>query len=80
MDTHHTAINLFAKKLEVSEIDASVVREMYRLIITEQMCTRRLCRHLEERGIPTPRGANQWSPTTIDRILRNSAYRGMFQY
>jgi site-specific DNA recombinase len=66
--------------LEISDIEASVVREMYRLLVEDRLSTRRLCRHLEERRIPTPRGAKQWSPTTVDRILRNRVYKGVFYY
>ena len=66
--------------LAVSEIEATVVREMYRLVLSERLSTRRLCLHLQERGIPTPRGANQWSPTSADRILRNPVYKGTFFY
>ena len=65
---------------EISDIEASVVREMYRLLVEDQLSTRRLCRHLEERGIPTPREANQWSPTTVGRILGNHVYKGTFYY
>ena len=67
-------------RLEISEFQASVVREMYRLVLEERLSTRGLARYLEGRAIPTPRGANQWSPTTIDRILRNPVYMGTFFY
>ena len=73
-------IDIHRARLEISETQASVVREMYRLVLEERLSTRGLARHLEARGIPTPRGANQWSPTTIDRILRNPVYRGTFFY
>ncbi len=49
-------------------------------MLSERLSTRRLCLHLQERGIPTPRGANQWSPTSADRILRNPVYKGTFFY
>jgi hypothetical protein len=39
-------------KLEISEVQASVVREMYRLVLEERLSTRGLARHLEARGIP----------------------------
>ena len=64
----------------IIETDAAVVREMYRLATEERLSTRGLARHLEDRCIPTPRGANQWSPTSIDRILRNPVYKGTFYY
>ncbi len=66
--------------LAVSEIEATVVREMFRLVSGDRLTMRGLARHLESRGISTPRGANQWSPTSVDRILRNPVYKGTFFY
>ena len=67
-------------RLEVSEYAATVVRKMYRLLTEEQYSTRAIARHLTEQGIPTARGAVQWQPMAVDRILRNTVYMGTFYY
>ena len=66
--------------LEISEYAATVVRKMYRLLTEEQYSTRAIARHLTEQGIPTARGAVQWQPMAVDRILRNTVYMGTFYY
>ena len=67
-------------RLDISEFEAAVVRDMYRLVVEDRLSTRGLARNLEARGISTPRGANQWSPTSISKILRNPVYKGTFFY
>ena len=53
---------------------------MYRWLVNEHMSTRGIARRLNEQGIGTPRGANQWQPTAVHRILRNTAYKGILHY
>lgn len=67
-------------RLEVNEYEATVVREMYRWLVEERLSTRAIARRLTERGMPTSRGALQWQPTAVDRILRNTTYKGTFYY
>ena len=67
-------------RLEVDEYNASVVREMYRWLVEETLSTRAIAKKLTEQGIPTARGALQWQPTAVARILRNTAYKGDFVY
>lgn len=67
-------------RLEVDEAQASVLRSMYRWLVEEHLSTRGIARRLTERGVPTARGAAQWQPTAVDRILRNPAYKGNFLY
>ena len=67
-------------RLEVDDAQASVVRSMYRWLVEEHLSTRGIARRLTERGVPTARGAAQWQPTAVDRILRNPAYKGSFLY
>ena len=66
--------------LEVEESQASVVREMYRWLVEEHLSTRGIARRLTQRGVPTSRGAFQWQPTVVDKVLRNPVYRGTFFY
>ena len=67
-------------RLEVSDFEATIVQEMYRLVLEERLSTRGLARRLQERGIRTPKGANQWSPVSISRMLGNPVYKGTFYY
>ena len=67
-------------RLEISDFEAGVVREMYRLVLEEGLSCRAMGIRLQERGILTPKGANQWSPSTVTRILGNPVYKGTFYY
>ena len=66
--------------LEIVEPRASIVRDMFMMVAEEQVSTRGVAMRLEQRGIQTPKGANQWSPRTIARLLANTAYEGVFYY
>ncbi len=66
--------------IEIDEGKAPVVRKVFRLLVEEGMSTRGIAVHLIQQGIATAKGAVQWQPTAIDRILRNSAYKGEFRY
>ena len=66
---------------EVEEFQATVVREMCRWVVEEHMSTRAIARRLTlHPEIMTARGAIQWQPTVVDRILRNPVYMGSFFY
>ena len=67
-------------KLEIDEFKAAVVRRMYRLLVEDQLSTRSIAKTLTNEAIPTARGANQWQPTAVDRILKNPVYKGQFLY
>ena len=67
-------------RLEVDEFKATVVRQMYSLLVEDHLSTRGIARKLTDEGIPTARGANQWQPTAVDRIFKNSVYKGQFIY
>ena len=67
-------------RLEVSEPEASEVRNIYCWLVEEGMSTRAIARRLTELGILTSRKAAQWQPTALDRILRNPVYKGTFYY
>ena len=67
-------------RLEINEYESAVVREMYRWLTEEEMSTRSIGRRLTELGIPTAKGAAQWQPTAVDKILRREANKGTFIY
>ncbi len=67
-------------RLEIYEPQAAVVREMYRWLVEEKLSTRAIARRLTEAGVPTSRGAVQWQPTAVFRIVTNPAYKGQYRY
>ena len=67
-------------KLEVADYQAAVVRRMYRMLIDEQLSTRAIAKRLTREGVPTARGAAQWQPTAVFRMLTNPAYKGRYRY
>ncbi len=46
----------------------------------ELLSTRAIARRLTEEGIPTSRGAVQWQPTAVFRMLTNPVYKGSYRY
>ncbi len=46
----------------------------------ELLSTRAIARRLTEEGIPTSRGAVQWQPTAVSRMLTNPVYKGSYRY
>jgi site-specific DNA recombinase len=67
-------------RLEVVEYPAAVVRRMYRLLVEERRSTWAIARTLTREGVATARGAVQWQPTAVFRILTNPAYKGSYRY
>lgn len=66
--------------LEVVEYAAAVVRRMYRLLVDDQTSTWAIARTLTNEGVPTSKGAAQWQPMAVFRILTNPAYMGSYRY
>ncbi|MBI4311943.1 MAG: recombinase family protein [Chloroflexi bacterium] len=66
--------------LEINESESSRVREIFRLLTEERKSLRGIALHLNRTGVPTPRGANQWQPAVILRMLRNPVYKGQLRY
>ena len=67
-------------RLEIDDTRAPIVRQMYAWLIEEHQSTRAVARSLTEAGVATSRGATQWQPTAVDRILRNPTYKGVFYF
>lgn len=60
----------------VDEARAPLVREMFSRYASGQATLAGLCRDLNARRVPTPRGAEVWWPSTVQAILVNPAYKG----
>ncbi len=67
-------------RLETEDFQATVIRRMYRLLVEEQLSTRAIARKLTLEGVPTSRGAAQWQPTAVFRMLTNPVYKGSYRY
>lgn len=61
--------------LVIIEEEAKIVRLIYDLFLQSYGC-RRIKKYLEDHGIKTVIGKEQWSTSTIDRILSNEKYIG----
>ena len=66
--------------LEIDEEQSPIVQQIFRWLVEEGLSTRAIARRLTGSEVPTARGANQWAPTVVDRILHNTSYRGVMVY
>ena len=67
-------------RLEPLDYQAAIIRRIYQLLVDELLSTRSIARRLTEEGIPTSRGAVQWQPTAVSRMLTNPVYKGSYRY
>ena len=67
-------------RLEIAEYQAAVVRRMYRVLLEDRLSTWAIARKLTQEQVPTSKGAAQWQPMAIFRILTNPAYMGSYRY
>lgn len=61
--------------LEIVEEEAKIVRKIYQLFL-EGKTIRAIADYLTMQGIPTPRGKEKWSVSTVMSILTNEKYKG----
>lgn len=61
--------------LVIIEEEAKIVQLIYNLFLQGYGC-RKIKKYLEDHGIKTVTGKEQWSTSTIDRILSNDKYIG----
>ncbi|MGH3738086.1 MAG: recombinase family protein [Micromonosporaceae bacterium] len=66
-------------KLTISEDEAPVVREVFRLYTQSRLGTRAIATELNRRGIPNRIG-KQWSGLVVSRVLENPAYLGAIAF
>lgn len=64
--------------LVIDESTAPIVREIFSLAANGQG-SRSISNHLNKRGIPSSQGA-KWAGAMVSRIIRQSAYRGVWIY
>lgn len=64
-------------RFEVEEKEADVVRYIFDLAYSEQYGIMRIVEHLNNKGIPSPKGSI-WHSSTVGRILKSELYAGVF--
>jgi len=67
-------------RLEAIDYQAGVIRRMYRLLVNAQLSTRAIARRLTHEWVSIARGAAQWQPTPVSRMLTNPVYKGCYRY
>jgi site-specific DNA recombinase len=69
------------RQLVVEESEATVVRQMYRWLVEEQLSSHAISERLREHGIPTSRQSGRgWARSSVIRVLSNSTYKGQGWY
>ena len=63
--------------LEINEEEADVIREIYRLYLSEGLGCRMISMRLNEAGIKTKENCD-WNPRGVRRVLSNSIYCGEY--
>jgi site-specific DNA recombinase len=66
--------------LEIDGAQAAVVRDMYRWLVEEKLSCRRIAGRLNGLDIPTIRRGSHWTGGTVNRILKQEVYVGVFYY
>jgi site-specific DNA recombinase len=67
-------------RLEISDYQAAVIRRLYRMLVDDELSTRSIARKLTQEGVATAKGAAQWRPTAVFRMLTNPVYKGSYRY
>jgi site-specific DNA recombinase len=63
----------------INEKQASIIREIFRLVIEEKMSIKQLQKELQRRIIYSPKGKALWGLSSIFNVLKNKTYTGVFQ-
>ena len=67
-------------RLEIDEYQAAVVRRMYTLLLEDRLSTWAIAQRLTHEGVPTAKGAVQWQPMAVFRMVTNPVYNGFYRY
>jgi site-specific DNA recombinase len=63
----------------INEEQAKVIREIFRLVIEEEMSIEKVQKELQKRIIYSPKGRMLWGTSSLFNILKNKTYTGTFQ-
>ena len=67
-------------RYEIVLDEARVVRQLFEWVGHERLTLHEVCRRLHQAGVPTRTGKTIWNRSTIQDMLRNSAYKGQAAY
>ncbi len=67
-------------KLIVNEIEADVVRQIFRWLVDEQLPTYQIIKKLNESGVRTRHGNARWAKGYVVNLLKNPVYTGTYYY
>jgi site-specific DNA recombinase len=62
---------------EINQKEASIVKKIFELYVNERLSIAKIQSYLAEHQFRSPKGNPQWHRSTINGILKNSAYRGI---
>lgn len=65
---------------EIVEGEAQVVRQIFGLLIDDQMSVRGIAKYLTQHAVPPPRRGKKWGKSTVRRIVTNETYAGTTYY
>src|SRR5262249_7420347 len=67
--------------LMIDPVEAAVVRDIYRVLVEEQLSCRQITKRLNVANTPTPTGKNAvWQHATVRNMLANRTYTGQARY
>ena len=67
-------------RYEIILDEAQVVRQMFEWVAHERATLHEVCRRLKRAGVQTRTGKTTWNRSTIQDMLRNTAYKGQAAY
>lgn len=68
--------DLVPSSFEIHDTEASIVRTIYDLYVKKRLSIAKIQLYLLEHQVRSPKGLLEWSRSTINGILKNSAYQG----
>ena len=55
---------------------ARIVKQLFEWVGRDRLSLRKVCRRLQQLGIPSPKGKPLWDPEVVGKLLKNPAYKG----
>ncbi|MDR2559530.1 MAG: recombinase family protein [Oscillospiraceae bacterium] len=64
----------------INPCESEIVKEMFSMYVNQNYSMNKIARELNERKIPTKKGARMWASSTIRSMLMNPTYIGKVRY